>query len=155
MQFTPKKESEINRFAPIPDGDYPFTVLESKEQASKSVKNAGRIMCALKIAVHAPNRDQWVFDYFADWFSEWKLKHFAETCGREADYEAGSLDVADNGAQGWTGTVRIITEVDQQTGKERNAVDDYVVADAKPQQPIKAATPKAKTPDKETDDCPF
>jgi hypothetical protein len=143
MQFTPKTEDEVksNRFSLLPDGDYPFTVLESNEQPSKSAKNAGRIMCALKLAVHRPDGgDQWVYDYFADWFSEWKLKHFAETTGHGADYEAGSLDVANNAAQGWQGMVRIVVEVDKQSGKERNAVDDYIVE----QRPAALKPEKAK-----------
>ena len=49
MKFTPKSETELTRFAALPDGDYPFTVLESAEQISKSAKNAGRPMGKLKL----------------------------------------------------------------------------------------------------------
>lgn len=168
LNFTPKCEEELNRFPTLPDGDYPFTVLESKEQASKSVKNAGRIMCALKLAVHGPDgRDQHVYDYFADWFSDWKLKHFAETTGHGADYEAGVLDVAGNAAQGWTGYVRIITETNRKTGKDRNAVDDYIVTEKKSVSrefakeklaQIKktiAPSPASENDEPESDDVPF
>ena len=160
MQFKPKQESEISRFATLPDGDYPFTVLESKEQLSKSAKNAGRPMVALKLAVHADGRDQWVWDYFADWFSEWKLKHFCETTGRGAQYEAGSLDVKNDAAKGWTGWVSLVTEQDN-TGKERNVVDDYVVKDAPgnsaPLPSMNVATKSTPTtpPPGAGDDVPF
>lgn len=131
MKFTPKSEDQLTRFKALPEGDYSFTVLESEEVASKSAKNSGKIMCKLKLAVHDTknDRDQWVWDYFADWFSEWKLKHFADTTGHGADYQSGSLDVRNNNAQGWTGRVRLIVEVDDK-GNERNAVDDYIVEES-------------------------
>lgn len=133
MQFTPKKESEVSSgFKPLPEGDYPFTVLESSEVASKSAKNPGKIMAKLKLAVHGPDgRDQWVFDYFADWFSEWKLRHFCHGVGLGPQYESGAVGFADNGVAQCQGMVRIIIEQDTVSGKERNAVDDYIVEDPK------------------------
>lgn len=154
LRFIPKSETELNRFALLPDGDYPFTVLESKEQASKSAKNAGRPMVALKLGVYADDgREVWVFDYFADWFSEWKLKHFCETTGHEKDYLAGNLDPSENGCQGWKGMVRITLGVDN-NGKERNSVDDYIV-EAEKTEPAVAPPPKPPVTDDDDDGLPF
>lgn len=127
MQFTPKKESELSKgFEPLPAGDYPFTVLESEEVASKSQKNSGKIMVKLKLAIHTKDgRDQWVWDYFADWFSEWKLKHFADATGHSADYESGKLDFKRNSVGQWTGHVKLAIEADDD-GKKRNVVEDYI-----------------------------
>ena len=125
MQFTPKTEQELKRFNNLPDGDYPFTVLESDEVASKSAKNPGRLMIKLKLNVHGPDGDKHVYDQFADWFSEWKLRHFAETAGLLSQYEAGTIDARQNALQGRTGYVRIIETADPKYG-DRNEVDDYI-----------------------------
>lgn len=125
MQFIPKQESELKRFNNLPDGDYPFTVLESDEVASKSAKNPGRIMIKLKLNVHGPDGDRHVYDQFADWFSEWKLRHFAETAGMLAQYESGTLDARQNALQGKTGYARIVLKDDPKYG-EKNEVDDYI-----------------------------
>jgi len=164
MQFTPKTEAEAtatkSKFGPLPDGVYPFTVLESSEQASKSQKNFGRIMVKLKLAIHTrEGRDQWVWDYFADWFSEWKLKHFCESTGQAELYNSGAVEFADNAQQGSQGYVRLFTEVSND-GKERNAADDYevkqagaTVDDARAQKGF--AQVKAAVDRHESDDVPF
>lgn len=147
MKIQPKKEEDLKREWPLlPDGEYPFTVLASKEQASTSVKNAGKMMFGVKLNVHGRDGDYHVYDYFSDWFSEWKLKHFADTTGQSKNYEAGDLNGADDGFSNRTGWVKISTEP---AGKypAKNVVDDYVVRNPEP----KAATPEPK----EGDDVPF
>lgn len=145
LKFTPKTEEELNTFDPLPEGEYPFTVLESGEVASKSEKNKGRMMCAVKLNVHGPKFDRHVFDYFADWFSEWKLKHFCETSGQGAAYEAGVVDSDNQAWQGKTGWVRV--GVEEYKGKKKNVVEDYIVR--KPAPVVKVEAPG---PD---DDIPF
>lgn len=125
IQFQPKKESEIKQFKVLPPGNYPFTVLSSQEQASKSAKNAGRIMCAVKLNVHGPDSDRHVYDYFADWFSEWKLKHFLETTGNASMYLTGNIDSTGDKWQGFTGFANLEVENDPKYG-EKNVVKDYV-----------------------------
>lgn len=167
LHFTPKKEEELSRFSNLPDGEYPFTVMESGEQASKSAKNAGKIMVKVKLCVHGPDMDKHVYDYFADWFSEWKLKHFCETIGIGMDYESGNVDATGNAYQDRTGFVRIKTETDA-SGTDRNVVDDYIVQlpesapkkitkeeAAKKLEPAKAAAKAAAQPPVETDDFPI
>lgn len=147
MKVQPKSESEIKTFDLLPDGVYPFTVLNSDEVASKSEKNKGRMMFAVKLNVHGANGDRHVYSYFSDWFSEWLLRHFADTTGQLAAYEAGELDGKNGAFQGKTGFVKIKTEP---AGKypAKNVVEDYIVkGDAKPASP--------NTPSDEKDDVPF
>ena len=153
MQFTPKKESELSRFEPLPAGEYPFTVLESDEVASKSVKNSGKMMLKIKLNVHG-EKDAGVYDYFADWFSEWKLKHFFDTIGASGDYESGNIDGTQNAFAGRVGMVRLGIE-DSGTYGLKNVVDDYVVVKA--EQPTKSAKPKPQPAQDSpgADDVPF
>jgi len=162
LHYKPKSEKELNRYPVLPEGDYPFTVLESDEVASKSPKNAGKIMVKLKLNVHGPDFDKHVFDYFADWFSEWKLKHFLEAIGRGADYESGQIDARENAYEGRTGYVRIIIEENKETGEDRNAVDDYIVQPAQkvipkltPTSTALAPAPAAHKELSSQDDVPF
>lgn len=126
LKFTPKDESEISRFSNLPEGDYPFTVLESDIKTSTSEKNRGKEMCAVKLNVHGPDFDRHVYDYFADWFSEWKLKHFCETTRHAKEYKSGQVDPGGNAWQGRTGFVRITIKPAQGKYKEGNEVDDYI-----------------------------
>lgn len=131
MKLTPKKESELSHgFELLPDGDYPFTVLQSDEIASKSAKNKGKMMFALKLNVHGPKYDSIIFDYFADWFSDWKLRHFAATTGQLAAYEAGDLDGSLGKFNGKVGYVKITTEPPRGGYAAKNVVKDYVVREA-------------------------
>lgn len=155
MQFAPKKESEINKFENLPEGDYPFTVLESGIQISKSAKNAGKEMVRLKISVHGKDFDRHVYDYFADWFSEWKLKHFCETAGLARNYAAGDVRPESDGWKDRTGMVRITIEDDPKYG-EKNSVDDYLPSEEQKVESL--ATPKPAVPapvPSEEDDVPF
>lgn len=126
MKIQPKKEDELNSFSLLPDGEYPFTVLESDEIPSKSVKNKGRMMFAVKLNVHGPNGDRHVYDYFADWFSEWKLRHFCHTVGILDKYEAGDVDGRLGAFNGRTGYVKIKTGKPQGNYAAKNEVEDYV-----------------------------
>lgn len=164
FKFTPKPESELSSgFENLPPGRYPFTVLESGIAISKSKKNPGREMVGIKLNVHGPNSDRHVYDYFADWFSEWKLKHFLEVVGRARWYIAGEVDPSGNAWAQLQGFVEIDEEADN-TGKMKNVVVDYL---PKPEQKVEALgaapqperkgapapAPSANPP--EEDDVPF
>lgn len=133
MKIHPKTEDQLKREWPLlANGDYPFTVLESTEQASKSAKNKGKMMFGVKLNVHGPKGDHHIFDYFADWFSEWKLRHFAATTGQIAAYEAGELNGDLNAFAGKVGYVTIATEQAQGNYPAKNVVKDYVVRESAP-----------------------
>lgn len=126
MQFTPKTEEEIQRSRLLPKGPYPFTVAESTEKASQSEKNPGKMMAVLKLILHADHGDFFQTDRFADWFMAHKLRHFAETVGKLADYEKGSLVFTDNRFQGATGYLWLGEETDKRSGDLKNTVKDYL-----------------------------
>lgn len=146
MKIQTKREEELSRFELLPDGVFPFTVLESDEIASKSEKNRGKMMFAVKLNVHGPKGDHHCYDYFSDWFSEWKLRHFADTTGQIKAYESGELNGSAGAFNGRTGFVKIKTE---EAGKypAKNVVDDYVTKGS----PQAANAPTAK----EDDEPPF
>ena len=93
-------------------------------------------MIAVKLNVHGPDFDRHVYDYFADWFSEWKLKHFCDTTGMQKQYDAGTVDATNNALVGKTGYVRLTIENNPQYG-EQNKVDDYVVVDGAAAKPAR------------------
>ena len=126
MKFTPKAESELSTgFSNLPPGRYPFTVIESSIAISKSAKNAGKEMVKVKLCVHGDQFDKHVYDYFSDWFSEWKLKHFCETTGKASHYSKGEIDPSNNNWQSLTGYVKINEDLDNKD-QLRNVVDDYL-----------------------------
>lgn len=148
MKIQPKSEEDLKREWPLlPDGDYPFTVLESTERASNSAKNKGKMMFGVKLNVHGKDGDYHVYDYFADWFSEWKLRHFAATTGQIKAYEAGELNGDLNAFAGKVGYVTIVTEPASGNYAAKNVVKDYVVRE---QAPVSA--PKSPEDD---DSIPF
>lgn len=148
LTFKPKLEEELNSFENLLPGEYPFTVLASKEQASKSEKNKGKIMAAVKLNVHGPNGDRHVYDYFADWFSEWKLKHFLETTGFGKEYAQGTADASNDAWVQRQGYVKVDIEPASGNFAAKNIVVDYVVkGQAKPASPDE--------PPGEKDDIPF
>ena len=148
MKITPQSEEEVaNKFGLLPDGTYPFTVLDSRETPSKSEKNKGRMKFDLKLNVHGPDGDRHVYDYFADWFSSWKLRHFCASTGLLSAYEAGEVDGAKGGFTGRQGYVTVETDPANGNFKAKNAVVDYVVKESSSQ-------PTA-TPTEADDDVPF
>ena len=150
----PRKET---KFLPL-EGEFPFTVLGSSEVASKSAKNPGKMMFRVKLNVHGPKYDLHVYDYFADWFSEWKMKHFAETCGIEDTYQNGEMDATLNAWSGLQGMVRL--KIEAGANGDKSAVDDYFEEDvlapeAKPAPAIKPAVNPNTKPAGPDDDIPF
>lgn len=164
IKFTPlptdtaepsRKES---KFKPL-EGEFPFTVLESAEVQSKSAKNPGKWMFKLKLNVHGPQGDLWVYDYFADWFSEYKMKHFCEATGIEDQYQNGELDGQQNAWSGLQGTVLLEIE-DGKTGP-KSVVKDYIEEESSapeskfvPPPPRRGENPNTK-PAEDGNDIPF
>ncbi len=127
MQFTPRTEEEIQRDRLCPAGVYPFTTLESKEQASKSKKNFGKMMFAIKQCVHADG-DSHVMDYFADWFNAHKLRHYFFVTGQIERYDTGSIDAnnnAFNGLQGYL-KIKIVPAKEGDQYGPKNEIVDYL-----------------------------
>jgi len=151
MKFDPTQDADVDsgEWPLLQPGDFPFTVLKSDEIASKSVKNKGKLMFALKLNVHGPKSDVHCWDYFAPlWLSPWKVKHFAATVGLTAQYEAGEMDGTLDKFAGKVGYVKIGVEPANGNFPAKNVVKDYIVRDAK-------AKEAAPAPPEDTSDIPF
>lgn len=147
MKFTPKTEEEVLAKQLCPEGKYPFTVLESSEVVCKSEKNLGKPMIKLKLNVHADDGfDYHVYDYIADWFMEFKLRHFAFSVGQGLKYESGILDANSNAFQGFGGWCDVGIQKSKNGQGPKNVIQDYVVKS-------ESLEPKPK-PEPE-DDVPF
>ena len=104
MKFTPMTEAEIVSASLLEAGEYPFEVLAASEEISK----AGNEMIRVKLAVFGPNGQQaHVYDYLMEKMA-FKLRHFCETTGLIAKYEAGTLGELD--CAGKTGRVKLAVE---------------------------------------------
>ena len=155
MIIVPKTEEDIQLADLLPDGEYPFTVIDSNEVASKSEKNKGRMMFAIKLAVHG-DRDKHVYDYFADWFSEGKLRHFAFEIGLGASYEAGQLDATNGALKGRQGYVVIKTAPAKGNFGPKNEVLDYGSTNKTQSKPSSTQSKTAPPTDEDgSGDVPF
>lgn len=127
MQFQPKSEKDIQAAMLLPKGDYDFQVLEAEDLKSKR----GNDMIKVNLGIfHGEAMRLRVFDYLLS-AMEAKLRHFCDTTGLLAAYEAGTLCADD--CKGRTGRCKLIVEEDE-TGKydPKNSVKDYICRPAKP-----------------------
>ena len=132
MKFTPMTEDELARASLLEAGEYPFEVLAASEEISK----AGNEMIRVKLAVFGPNGQQaHVYDYLMEKLM-FKLRHFCETTGLLAKYEAGTLGELD--CEGKGGYVKIKIDPANGSYSAKNSVQDYVKPAAAP-----AASPTA------------
>lgn len=143
LSFKPQSEDELKRGILLEDGDYDFEVLAAEDAVSAK----GNPMIKLKLGVWNPaGKQQWVFDYILEAFPS-KLRHFCDSVGLRARYEAGTLSSHD--CQGRSGRCRIVIVQDKE-GKyeDKNQVDDYLL---RPARAIQAAGKQAEG----EDDIPF
>lgn len=127
MQFQPKSEKDIQSAMLLPKGDYDFQVLEAEDTKSKQ----GNDMIKVNLGIfHGEAMRLRVFDYLLS-AMEAKLRHFCDTTGLLAVYEAGTLCAQD--CKGRSGRVKLIVEEDE-SGKydTKNVVKDYICRPAKP-----------------------
>lgn len=143
MRFTPKTEEEIAAENLLQPGEYGFTVMEAEDTQSK----AGNDMMKVKLEVFAPDGGtRHVYDYLLEKMA-FKLRHFAATVGRMADYERGELSA--DAVVGRSGLVRIEIEPAGDY-PAKNVVKDYVVAPKPP-----ANQPAAQQAETDGDGLPF
>lgn len=146
IAFKAKTKKEIQEENLLPEGIYPFEVLEAQEKKSKK----GNDMIELKLRVFAGERTVQLLDWIMEAMS-FKLYNFCDYTGLKQQYESGALRGTD--CIGRTGYCKIIIQ-DDKTGEypSRNSVKDYVAKPANTIE-IKAAAEKAK--EKEDDSIPF
>jgi hypothetical protein len=132
MRFEPKSADEIAMDSLLPEGVYPFEVM----QATDKISQAGNEMIELKLVVFGDESTPHVFDYLLEKLA-YKLRHFAETTGLLAAYEAGELTA--EMCLNKEGYCKLAVE--KKAGYDpRNTVKDYVVKDktAATQDPLTA-----------------
>jgi hypothetical protein len=121
MQFQAKTEKQINEENLIPEGVYPFDVMNADNKTSK----AGNEMIELELRIYcADGRERSLNDWLMPKMA-FKLFHFCAYCGLSQQYDAGTLTAAD--CVGKSGFVKIGIQADKQGQyPDRNSVKDYV-----------------------------
>lgn len=152
MRTEPKSDAEIQAMMMMPEGIYPFVVVEAKERVSKN----GNDMIELKLEVmDDDNRPHIIFDYLLASMA-FKLKHFCEHTGMLDKYEADSLTAHDCLRK--RGFVELKADkapriVDGREYPPKNSVKDYC-AD-KPDKPVEFHAGSAPADQNMNDDIPF
>jgi len=125
MNFEPLTDEQIDLQGLMPEGFYPFEVINAEEKIS----NSGNPMIALKLKVwDADGKERGMLDWIMPSFAR-KLKHFCKITDMLDKYSAGTLLAED--CEGKSGHLRVANERDKD-GKMRNRVADYVkVTDGK------------------------
>ena len=144
LEFQPKTEKEVSEAMLAPAGDYDFEVLKAEDATSKT----GNPMITVTIGLY---RDGSVKNRVTDYLlpaMEAKLRHFCDTTGLLARYEAGTLEAAD--CEGRAGQVRIVVDPAKDKYQAKNSVKDYICRPAKPM-----SAPGRKTGFNEGEDAPF
>jgi hypothetical protein len=142
MKFTPKSVEEIALDSLLPEGVYPFEVLDAVDTLSK----AGNEMLKLKLVVFGDGSSPHIYDYLLEKLA-YKLRHFAEATGLLAEYEAGELTAQH--CVNKEGYCKL--GIERQDGYEpRNTVKDYMVkekaADKDPLTAVPATAPLPHRP---------
>lgn len=125
MRTEPKSDAEIQAMMMMPEGVYPFVVVDAKERTSKN----GNEMIELKLEVlDDQNRAHFIFDYLLASMA-FKLKHFCESTGLTDKYDADDLRA--NDCLRKRGFVEIKADkapriVDGREYPPKNSVKDYV-----------------------------
>jgi len=143
MHFKPQTEEELKAARLLPEGEYPFEVLEASERDKdggplKSKK--GNDMLKVKLNVFGRDSTQHVYDYLGE-FMAFKLRHFCYSVGLGKAYDAGTITAQQ--CVGKQGYVEIEVEPKGDYGP-KNKVTDYVVKEES------TAAPATKE-----DDVPF
>jgi hypothetical protein len=126
MRFEAKSEEQIERENLMPEGTYDFEVLSAEDTVSKK----GNDMIKVNLGLYQGEAMTWkVFDFLLPSMPA-KLRHFCDTTGLLAKYEAGTLGAAD--CKGRAGKVKIIIKPAKDGYGPQNGVDDYVCRQAKP-----------------------
>lgn len=120
MKFIPKSEDELARDLLLEPGEYPFEVLSARDRVSQS----GNEMIELKLNVFGDDGQQsHVYDYLLEKMA-FKLRHFAETTGLIAKYEAGNFEAMD--CLDKQGVVRLAIDPGSNGYSPKNVVKDYI-----------------------------
>lgn len=144
--FKPKTQEEIDAEGLLPDGVYPFEVLEAEEKQDKNQDPFFK----LKVAVYAGDKPDWIKDNLSPVWMVNKLKHFCDLHGLAKYYESGSIDARK--FVGVAGYCKVKTAKAKGDFPAKNEIADYV---AKPNGAAAAATKPPINDDASDSDIPF
>ena len=152
-----KEEADAGgNFTPLRPGEYDYEVKEASEEQSA----AGNDMIKLTVWVYDTDGNRrTVFDYLLGTEkSQFKVRHFAESCGLVKEYERGELDAMD--CEGKTGRLKLRIKPAQGDYPAGNQVQDYIASEDKPTRVARPSsqsrpTPTPKTNNDLNDDIPF
>lgn len=121
LSFTPRTEEELNKVTLFEKGDYDFDVIGAEDTVSKS---SGNPMITLTLRFYGPDGSTTtVYDYLLA-SVEYKVKHFCDTTGLAAEYQAGSLSA--DMCLNRSGKATLIIQKDKKGQYEdKNVVKDY------------------------------
>lgn len=137
MKFVPKSEDDLKRESLLDPGTYDFEVVSAEDAVSKS----GNEMIAIKLRIFSDRGERSVRDWLMPSMG-FKLRHFTETTGMVAAYDAGTFNAED--CKGRTG--RVLLKVETQEGySPKNSVRDYEKA-KEAREPAMTPEPKAVLP---------
>lgn len=130
MNFTPKTEEQIAAEGMLPEGIYPFEVLNAVDTKSKT---SGDEMIKIQIRVFTEDgRDATLTDYLLASYLR-KILNFCKVTGLSAKYNAGTLCAEDCLAKNGYARIGIEKgkEKSQKPGEffdDKNTVKDYITA---------------------------
>lgn len=155
MRFQPKTEKEVSESGLLPKDKYPFEVVDAAEGQSK----AGNDMIEMKVIVFDGERKKTIFDYLVSTDSTaYKIRHFADSIGKLAEYEAGNLDADE--LTGASGFCMVDIQPEKNGYPAKNVIRDYCkrgTVDGAPKVAVKPAAAKSATKvhDDMDDSIPF
>jgi len=125
FSFQPMTEEELQALNMVDDGVYDFEVIKATQKTSRS----GNQMIELQLMIwDKQGKAHTVFDYLVSITSMiYKIKHFCDSTGLDAEYKAGNFDVMQ--CEGRRGKAHIIIQTGQPNPnggmyQDKNAVKD-------------------------------
>lgn len=128
MNFPPLSEEEVLNL--LPNGEYDFLVKAAEDKVSK----AGNDMIKLTISIwDDKNIEHTIFDYLLTSMM-YKVKHFADSVGLEAEYKAGGY-TADH-CVNKSGRCKVFIDNPEDSNfPPKNAIRDYIKGTVKIEPP--------------------
>lgn len=151
MKITPKTDKELAEANLMPEGIYDFEIGTAEDAISK---NTGNEMIKVDLTVFdEKGGKRFIFDYLMEAMPH-KLKHAAQACGLEAEYNAGTLSADD--FIGKCGKIKIKIQKDKNgIYADKNTVQDYVVPGGTDSEKAKVSKAKVDKASVEDDSIPF
>lgn len=143
MKFTPISEADAATVGLWPAKIYDFEVVEASDSRSKS----GNEMIKLNVAVfNDEGKHRKIFDFLVDSEkTQYKVRHFAASCGMLVQYEKGELRAVD--LMHKTGRCQVRQEPAANGYPAKNTIADYV--------PVLAGAPLVESVKDMDDEIPF